>query len=89
MAQIQVADARGRKVWVPEHWMAHPVLSRGFKSLPSTRTREVPQPDGDPLPDESWSHAQLDEYAAGKGIDLTGATTKAEKISAMNTTQES
>lgn len=88
MAQIQVSDARGRKVWIPEHWMKHPVLSRGFKALPSTPTRSVAQAAADPgvgekIPDESWTHDQLDTFAAEKGIDLTGTTTKAEKVSAM------
>lgn len=89
MAQVQVSDARGRKVWVPEHWMKHPVLSRGFTALPSTGKRSTaqaaaaPQNVEDQVPDESWTHDQLDQYAADKGIDLTGTTTKAEKVSAM------
>ena len=92
MAKIQVYDALGRKVWVPEHWMKHPVLSRGFSELPSTGKRSTAQAAADPgvgeqLPDESWTHDQLDTYAADKGIDLTGTTTKAEKVSAMTSSQ--
>lgn len=92
MAQIQVRDALGRKVWVPEHYMNHPVLSRGFTALPSAGKRStaqaaaLPQNGGDQLPDESWSHDQIDKFAADQHppVDLTGATTKAEKLSALN-----
>lgn len=88
MAQVQVADALGRKVYVPEHWLRHPVLKRGFRPLAS---------DGQPTdtahasttPDETWTHAQLDQHAADHGIDLAGATTKAEKLAAIdNPSQE-
>lgn len=86
MAQVQVADALGRKVWIPEHWMDHPVLSRGFRKL---RSGETPTPaEVSATPDENWTHAQLDQYAADRQVDLSGTTTKAEKIAAINTSTE-
>jgi len=38
-------------------------------------------PDGEPT--ESWTVAQIDAYAAERGINLGGASTKAEKLAAI------
>jgi hypothetical protein len=38
-------------------------------------------PQGDP--DESWTLAQLNEYAAGRNLDLGGATRKADVLDAI------
>lgn len=37
----------------------------------------------DERPTEHWNHAQLDAYAVEHGVDLTGASTKAEKLAAI------
>lgn len=34
-------------------------------------------------PDETWTHTQLDAFAADRGIDLGGARTKADKLAAL------
>lgn len=86
MGQIQVRDPHGRKVWVPEHYMDHPTLSKPFTRLPSDPKRsgdQAPQDPDDQLPDESWSHAQLDKFAEPLGITFPAGATKADKVAAM------
>lgn len=45
------------------------------------------EPDGPAYPDgepsEDWTGKQLDAYAADKTVDLAGASTKAEKVAAI------
>lgn len=43
-------------------------------------------PDGDP--GEHWTVTQLEQYAADHGIDLAGATRKADVLAAINTHQQ-
>ncbi|HEY1177860.1 MAG TPA: hypothetical protein VGF17_17020 [Phytomonospora sp.] len=38
-------------------------------------------PEGDPS--EDWTGKQLDAYAADKNVDLAGASTKADKVAAI------
>jgi len=35
-------------------------------------------------PDESWTKQRIEEYAATRGVDLTGAATKADMLAAVN-----
>lgn len=70
----------GARVQIPEHWLTHPELG-----VPYSRT-EVTAPVPAPMvPDESRTVPQLRAHAERNGIDLTGATTKAEVLSAVTT----
>lgn len=35
------------------------------------------------VPTEEWTHAQLDEFAADRGIELAASLTKPEKLAAL------
>ena len=43
MAKILAVNAAGRKQWIPEHWLDHPVLGQGFKLAPSAKAEKVPK----------------------------------------------
>lgn len=49
----------------------------------SDQVDEVELPEGDPT--EEWTVAQLEQYATGHDIDLTGATRKADVLAAITT----
>lgn len=72
MAFITMYDTRtGAKQRSPEEWLnIFPHLSR----LPNDR-----------LPVESWTHAELDEYAVAYGVDVSAAKTKADKVVLLTT----
>lgn len=65
----------GKEQQVPDHYLDHPVLGADFTTQPPDVSKAE-------SPTEAWTHVQLDEYAAKHvpPIDLTGATTKAEKV---------
>lgn len=42
MAKITAVNVRGEKVAIPEHWIDHPVLGKGFRRPPSRRPRPLP-----------------------------------------------
>lgn len=72
----------GIKQRVPEHFMDNPVLSKPFRKTPLAEARDdVAVPEGDPS--EAWTNAQLTQYAADQGIDLGGATVKADILTAI------
>lgn len=71
-----VVKATGRKQWVPERWLGHPVLGRGIELPPSARAASD-------IPNLAWRKAQLESYAAEHGIDVTGATNKTELLEAI------
>jgi hypothetical protein len=74
------AVATGRKQRVPRHFLADPVLGRGIRLTPSQR-----ELDGDlgPRPTQDSKVPEIDKYADKAGIDLTGLSTKDEKLSAV------
>jgi hypothetical protein len=50
-------------------------------------SEEGPLPDTepmDPVPDGSWKNADIEDYAEQHGIDLGGATKKADMLSAIS-----
>lgn len=72
MAQIQVyREDTGDKVWIPKFWMDHPVLSRGFRTLPSERDAENQAPDG---ADETSESAAPDQSTTPTTPTPTTAT---------------
>lgn len=77
----------GEKVHVPEHWIGDPHVGAPFEKTPSQRARDArrsagDEPDG---PDDSWTVQRLRDHAAEHGVDLAGATTKAEILTALST----
>jgi len=56
-------------------------VSEAMVSRMTAYRPESQGPSGDP--DESWTLAQLGEYAASHGIDLGGATRKADVLDAI------
>lgn len=41
MAKIQAYSVNtGKKLWIPEHWLTHPVLGGSFRKTPSQKVKE-------------------------------------------------
>lgn len=81
---IDAYDTRtGLKRRVPRAWVGHPKLGRHLSAEPPTTAAAPPARGG--TPDESWTVPQLRSHATSTGVDLTGATTKAEILSALST----
>lgn len=60
----------------------------GYGRLIPTKTDPLRREDDevqviDVAPSESATHADIDAYAAARGIDLTGAGTKSDKLAAI------
>lgn len=77
MALVKVTDANGNETHVPQRWLDHPELGKGF----------TPVGDASEAPSESWKKDRLEAYATRKGVDTTGKT-KAEIVSALTENQE-
>ena len=75
------ANANGEMQRIPAAWTedGHPFADQ-FRTTPSQRQRE----ERTETPSENWTVPQLREHAERVGIDLTGATTKADVLSAIN-----
>lgn len=73
------AVTTGKKQRVPEHWLDHPTIGPKFKTLPSQKQEAERTPE----PSENWTVKQLREHAEVTGVDLTGATTKADILAAL------
>lgn len=68
---------------VPKAWKGTALLDAPNVSFDADGADEDTQlPEGEPT--ESWTNKQLDAYAAAKEIDLQGASTKAEKLAAID-----
>ena len=70
---------------VPEHYIGHPLLGRRLRRTPSSVAAEkgpVQIPEGQP--NDSWTHAQIDAYASVLELDLGDASTKAQKVAAID-----
>lgn len=78
---VERVNANGDKQLIPEAWTqeGHPFASQ-FTLSPSARQRAERTPE----PSENWTVAQLRDFADRSRIDLTGATTKAEIVSAID-----
>jgi hypothetical protein len=76
MATLKLLN--GSSVTVPDeeidHYRAHGLTAPG-------QTPAMVLPEGDP--DDSWSKAQLDEYANREGFDFTGTKTKVDKLAVI------
>lgn len=78
------AKTTGDKQVIPAHWLDHPVLGKNFSRTPSAKAREAAAE----VPSESWTHKQLDKYAADNELDLGDARTVAEKVAAISAAEE-
>lgn len=74
------AVATGRKQRVPRHFVDDPVLGRGIRLTPSQR-----ELDGDlgPRPTQDSTVPEIEKYAKKAGIDLSGASDKTGKLTAI------
>lgn len=74
------AVATGRKQRVPRHFVDDPVLGRGIRLTPSQR-----ELDGDlgPRPTQESTVPEIEKYAKKAGIDLSGASDKTAKLTAI------
>lgn len=70
-----------------------PTVDRYGRPLPPRPDRSKTRTDlaGQPVVTERSTHDEIDAHAASLGVDLTGATTKSEKLAAIDAanTQES
>lgn len=73
------SKATGKKQVVPEHWLNHPVHGKGFAKTPSAKANEP----GDGEPSDAWTRKQLDQHAAGIGIDTSALPNKGEVLAAI------
>jgi hypothetical protein len=76
-----VAVATGEKQTVPIHWLedGSPFADQ-FTQAPSDKQLE----ERSETPDTTWTAKQLRAHAEQVGIDLAGASTKADILSALN-----
>lgn len=89
------SKATGRKRRVPEHYLDQPRLMAGFALTPSERARrDAENPGGEPpaitepvapMPDESWTRADIDAFAADHGITTSSASSKADALAVIET----
>lgn len=71
MAKVKVTDAHGREQYIPEHWLGHPELGKGF-----TPISERPSID--------WTVDKLRAHAEAAGVDLAGARNKADILDRLS-----
>ena len=76
---VTAVNARGEKQRIPAHYIDHPVLGEGFRLPPSAQA----------VPSMSWTRDQLDEHATALGLDAASYATKADVLSAIETTPPS
>lgn len=81
---VEAVNANGAKQLVPGAWLAegHPFAAQ-FRLTPSARQRAERTTE----PSDSWTVAQLRDFADQAHIDLTGITTKADVLSAIDSAQ--
>lgn len=78
---VTAVNSRGEKQQIPRRWVDHPVLGVGFTVAPSQANVDLLAAG----PDETWTRAQLDDYAEAHGVDTTGASTKGDVLDAITT----
>lgn len=78
---VEAVNSNGEKQRVPRAWLedGHP-FAGDFRLSPSQRQAG----ERTETPSETWTVPQLREHAEQVGIDLTGITTKADVLSAIN-----
>jgi hypothetical protein len=74
------AVATGRKQRVPRHFLDDPMLGAGIRKTPSQR-----ELDGElgPRPTEETLVKDIDAWAEDADVDLSGLSTKTEKLTAV------
>lgn len=87
---VDIVDKDGNALDpVPKTWLGTDLVPAGVtkagkggkasKSEESDNAVEVPEGD----PSDAWSVKQIDAYAADHGIDLSGASNKADKLAVI------
>ena len=72
------AATTGVKQRIPAGWLDHPVFGKQFRRTPADRDAILAAG-----PSDAWTVAELTDYATKTGIDLAGATRKADILSAI------
>ena len=72
---VAYSTATGEEHHIPEHWLTHPVFGPQFTTTP---------PDPETAPTVNNTKAEIEKYAADHGIDLEGASTKAEMVAVID-----
>lgn len=87
---VTVVNTNDEKQRVPRHFLEDPTLSAGFRLAPSQAAADeiaaaAARSEG---PSDDWTVNALRSYAVKHGIDLGGATTKADILTALNQTPD-
>jgi len=77
---VHVTNVHGDQQRVPANWLD--MFPGQFTPLEADQPQQAEYPDGDPT--EKWTIAQLTAYAAAHGVDVTGASVKADYLGAIN-----
>lgn len=77
---VERINKNGDKQYVPETWVqdGHRFADQ-FRVSPSQKQRQ----ERSPAPAEDWTVKQLQDHAERAGVDLAGATTKADVLAAI------
>ena len=60
-------------------------IEEGSAALPDDFAPHASQHGEGDVPDETWKNAEIEQYASDHGIDLGGATKKADMLDAIST----
>lgn len=66
---IQARNRNGEIQRIPRDWLTNPAFAGQFTVTPSQRETDPEAARLDGGPSESWTRAELDDYAAGVGVD--------------------
>lgn len=80
----EAVNANGVKQIVPKAWLEDGSPFHGQFRLTARAQQRAERSE---TPSENWTVPQLREHAERVGIDLTGTTTKADVLSAINGAQ--
>jgi hypothetical protein len=61
-----------------------PAVDVNGRPLPPKKATDLAGRERTQTPSESWTHRELDDHATAHGIDLGGATTKSDKLAAID-----
>lgn len=73
MAFTHAYDAYGRRVRIPAHWLAHPVLSVGFTTEPAPEPEAAKPRARKPKPVDPAPETPVADVASGEPIEAPAA----------------
>lgn len=69
---------------VADGYLAPEAAVEAFENRNQPTQEKAPSKESTGAPDESWKNADIEQYAEENGIDLGGATKKADMLSAIS-----